>query len=147
MVKHTQTISWLLPTNCLSVFSHFVGLVLKGIINNRLNTELLGISIISYEDFIFHVIWYCKMVSRVWISRSQFAICEAFWQFANEFLYFFSKICESLKSDISWIFRVIQWTNYIVSYFKPIKYPLLNNNMISQRFIVHISANKFAKLS
>ena len=30
MVKHTQTIPWLLPTNCLSVFDHFVRLALKG---------------------------------------------------------------------------------------------------------------------
>ena len=28
MAKHTQTI---LPTNCLSVFDHFVGLALKGL--------------------------------------------------------------------------------------------------------------------
>ena len=31
MVKHTQTICRLLPTNCLSVFDHFVGLALKGL--------------------------------------------------------------------------------------------------------------------
>ena len=30
MVKHTQRIRRLLPTNCLSVFDHFVGLMLKG---------------------------------------------------------------------------------------------------------------------
>ena len=29
MVKHTQTIRRQTPTNCLSVFDHFVGLVLK----------------------------------------------------------------------------------------------------------------------
>ena len=29
MVKHTQTIRRLLPTNCLSVFDHFVKLALK----------------------------------------------------------------------------------------------------------------------
>ena len=29
MVKHTQTILWLLPTNCWSVFNHLVGLSLK----------------------------------------------------------------------------------------------------------------------
>ena len=27
--SNTQTIRWLLPTNCLNVFGHFVGLVLK----------------------------------------------------------------------------------------------------------------------
>ena len=31
MVKHAQTIRRLLPTNCLSVFDHFVGLALKGL--------------------------------------------------------------------------------------------------------------------
>ena len=32
MVKHTQTICQQQPTNCLSVFDHFVGLVLRGYI-------------------------------------------------------------------------------------------------------------------
>ena len=31
MVKHNQTIRRLLPTNCLSVFDHFVGLALEGL--------------------------------------------------------------------------------------------------------------------
>ena len=31
MVKQTQTIRQLLPTNSLSVFDHFVGLALKGL--------------------------------------------------------------------------------------------------------------------
>ena len=31
MVKHTQTICWQLPTNCLSVFDHIVELVVKGL--------------------------------------------------------------------------------------------------------------------
>ena len=39
MIKHTQTICRLLPTNCLSVFDYFVGLALKG-----LNFKLLGIT-------------------------------------------------------------------------------------------------------
>ena len=30
MVKHTQTTRRQKPTNCLSVFDHFVGLALKG---------------------------------------------------------------------------------------------------------------------
>ena len=36
MVKHTQTIRRLLPTNCLSVFDHFVGLALKGLIQQTI---------------------------------------------------------------------------------------------------------------
>ena len=31
MVKHTQTIPWLSPTNCLNLFDHFVRLLLKGL--------------------------------------------------------------------------------------------------------------------
>ena len=31
IVKQTQTICWEQPTNCLSVFDHFVGLALKGL--------------------------------------------------------------------------------------------------------------------
>ena len=31
MVNHTQTICWLLPMNCLSMFDHLVGLALKGL--------------------------------------------------------------------------------------------------------------------
>ena len=31
MVKHIQTIRWQQPTNCLSVFEHFVRLTLKGL--------------------------------------------------------------------------------------------------------------------
>ena len=31
MVKHTQTIRWLLKTNCLSLCDHFMGLALKGL--------------------------------------------------------------------------------------------------------------------
>ena len=40
MVKHTQTIARLLPTNCLSVFDHFVGLVLKGLKTDVLASTL-----------------------------------------------------------------------------------------------------------
>ena len=37
MVKRTQTIRWQKPTNCLSVFAHFVGLALKRLIHLWLN--------------------------------------------------------------------------------------------------------------
>ena len=36
MVKHIQTIRRKKPTNCLSVFDHFVGLALKGLITSFL---------------------------------------------------------------------------------------------------------------
>ena len=51
MVKRTQTIRRLLPTNCLSVFDHFVGLALK-----RSNTKLL---ILKYEEKDFRALRIC----------------------------------------------------------------------------------------
>ena len=39
MVKHTQTIRQLLPTNCLSMFDHFAGLALKGLNNFHHNIQ------------------------------------------------------------------------------------------------------------
>ena len=52
MVKHTQTIhrqivDELLPTNCLSVFDHFMGLALKGL---KLK-QLSRINIINERSF------------------------------------------------------------------------------------------------
>ena len=41
MVKHTQTICWQKPTNCLSVFDHFVGLMLKGLKDSYLEKKIL----------------------------------------------------------------------------------------------------------
>ena len=49
MVKHAQTICWLLPTNCLSGFDHFVGLVLKGF---RFNGNTRKILVFHTDEFI-----------------------------------------------------------------------------------------------
>ena len=43
MVKHTQIILRQQPTNCLSVFDHFVGLMLKGLIWYPEATVLLNL--------------------------------------------------------------------------------------------------------
>ena len=73
-------------------------------------------------------------------------------QFAKRFdslrmnFYIFYKNCESLKSDTWWIFRVIHWTSHIVSYFKPIKYPLFNNKRDSWYILVQISLQNLFKL-
>ena len=45
MVKQTQTIRRLLPTNCLSVFDHFAGLALIGL---RLFIQKLSLSVGIY---------------------------------------------------------------------------------------------------
>ena len=50
MVKHTQAIRQLLPTNCLSVFNHFVGLALKGL-RHYLREGRLQISLLILSKF------------------------------------------------------------------------------------------------
>ena len=47
MVKHTQTIRRLLPTNCLGVFDHIVGLTLKGL--RSCQTSVMDISIDDWQ--------------------------------------------------------------------------------------------------
>ena len=46
MVKHTQTIRRLLPTNCLSVFDHFVGLALK-VLDDIISGESMALNVSS----------------------------------------------------------------------------------------------------
>ena len=57
MVKHTQTIRRLLPTNCLSVFDHFVGLALKGLKElyiNNVHFRITGVIHISLELYVYN---------------------------------------------------------------------------------------------
>ena len=52
MIKQTQAVRRLLPTNCLSVFDHFVGLSLKGL-SELIPNFLLSLStkIYYYEKY------------------------------------------------------------------------------------------------
>ena len=58
MVKHTQTIRWLLPANCLSVFDHFVELALKGFLislaSNPFYIFQLELDIVKLRDTLFY---------------------------------------------------------------------------------------------
>ena len=55
MVKHTQAIRRLLPTNCLNEFDHFVGLALKGLKSVKLIIyhQFLG-PLFFFFDFMYH---------------------------------------------------------------------------------------------
>ena len=52
MVKQTQTICRLLPTNCLSVFDHFVGLALNRL-RNYINSQLLYFLVFVLSSLLF----------------------------------------------------------------------------------------------
>ena len=57
MVKHTQTIHWLLPTNCLSLFDRSVGLVPKGLILNlNIRLKIMNSSILIHFKFIVIIV-------------------------------------------------------------------------------------------
>ena len=72
MVKHTQTIRRLLPTNCLSVFNHFVELTLKrlklvfrifywpGQFTNKLKANIKSAKIIKVFDFYVAILYSTK---------------------------------------------------------------------------------------
>ena len=54
MVEHNETISRLLPTNCLSVFDHFVRLALQGLTATKILMswvfrQLLGTALIFFS--------------------------------------------------------------------------------------------------
>ena len=61
MVKHTQTIRRKQPTNCLSVFDHFVGLVLKGIRSNKTVSESLNNYVKKWSKFLKKQIYVCAI--------------------------------------------------------------------------------------
>ena len=56
MVKRTQTIHWLLLTNCLSVFHYLVGLMLEGLVYARDICDLHFWSMIPIPTYILKVL-------------------------------------------------------------------------------------------
>ena len=53
MIKHTQTIRRQLPTNCLTVFDYFVGLLLKGLTFFQIFWNIEKNMWISFSKWIF----------------------------------------------------------------------------------------------
>ena len=53
MVKHSQTIRRELPTICLSVFDHFVGLALKGLTSYWKHYQCLGFHSVNTRIFVY----------------------------------------------------------------------------------------------
>ena len=63
MVKHTQTVRQLLPTNCLSVFDHFVLLALKGLRkrNEHIKTYFKYFVTLNYTSY-FQEVRFCSFL-------------------------------------------------------------------------------------
>ena len=49
MVKHTQAIRWLLSMSGLSVFDHFVGLALKGLMKGIIGHQIADLLYLLYN--------------------------------------------------------------------------------------------------
>ena len=60
MVKHIQTIRRLLPTNCLSVFDHFVGLALKGLISFKTSSRLFLVEAKDHLETVYGLSIYIR---------------------------------------------------------------------------------------
>ena len=67
MVKHIQTILWQQPTNCLSVFDHFVKLALEGL------RQKVYICIYAYTDInkICKSKKTCQLLLWIWIKKTK----------------------------------------------------------------------------
>ena len=99
MVKYTQTIRRLMPMNCLSVFGHFVGLVLRGLSLNRIPYQNIHIivDLLRIANFMLIEImcrWILVMVQYKFcnhINEENSRIRFDFYPIGiNHLLYFFS---------------------------------------------------------
>ena len=67
MVKHIQTIHQLLPTNCLSVLAHFVGLTLNGLRNRKYiliqKQSVISQILLGQEYFVPYNLSYSKQLN------------------------------------------------------------------------------------
>ena len=80
MIKHTQTIRRLLPTNWLSVFDHFVGLALNGLrklaqdlsgkINIKCYINVILLAAHQYCIYLLRIKFKCIRLSSVTVSFS-----------------------------------------------------------------------------
>ena len=52
MIKHTHTIRRQQPTNCLSLFDHFVGLVVKELNTSDFETLTKALNTLNHESLI-----------------------------------------------------------------------------------------------
>ena len=66
MVKHIQIIRWQQPSNCLSVFDHFVGLSLKGLSAFNLLLALKPVMHLGVLAFCFSKSWFWFL--KVWFA-------------------------------------------------------------------------------
>ena len=94
MVKHTQTICGPLPTNCLSVLDHFLGLALR--VNKKLND-------------IHHITSYMSLGQRKFLLRalteSQFSYSPLTWMFHSETQSYNKNINRLLEKELRIVYE------------------------------------------
>ena len=74
MVKHTQTIRRLMPTNCFSVFDHFVGLALKKLTSTSLifMEQLYLITLPKTVTQIMHIYFIKQAMCKILAHKSPY---------------------------------------------------------------------------
>ena len=90
MVKHTQTICWLLLTNCLSVFDDFVGFALKESSNERPANHLEEYINWTYQKKNvfphFYNIPFLPCLSTISSKKISFLMVVQFWKVHSHFV-------------------------------------------------------------
>ena len=77
MVKHTQTIRRLLLANCLSVFDHFKGLVLKGFKRDVIMILSNNYGEKTFYDYFMIIFYVCLCCTWVKVFKNELSkICE-----------------------------------------------------------------------
>ena len=100
MARHTQTIRWQQPTNCLSVFDHLMGLALKGLKLIYVIVFIFHITKLAVEQSVYYNknvssanVFFLLLVERIFVSlelryfsRRQI-YCDRFWWQESDFVW------------------------------------------------------------
>ena len=97
MVKHTQKICRLLPMNCLSVFDHFVGLVLKGLKQIKPRMRNYGEDMKFFLCFVRRFKGFVRYIFASLFLKSK---REHLWNFEKYFLFHFQSSFRSWEIQV-----------------------------------------------
>ena len=112
MVKHIQTIHQLLPTNCLSVLVHFVGLTLNGLRNRKYiliqKQSVIPQILLGQEYFVPYNLSYSKQLN---LKLSELNIWNLYCNIQDyNHLILAKKYCLSVKSPNILLQRNVTYT-------------------------------------
>ena len=121
MVKHTQQFVGKLPTNCLSVFGHFVNLVLKGLsLTAFLLTRYFKVTFYAWKFLLDQDIFLYFQFAATLCMRINLILAISFFQFLNlnlPNLSFSIKASSFTKNRLhhSWRLKTVTFTDSVTN--------------------------------